>query len=132
MLLLDTSALVWWITEHPQLGRRIGARLRAARQGQLGISVLSWFEMSNLHGRQGLRLRDQLHEIRRQLTRNGLVELAVTAPITLDATGLGGLTSDPFDRLIVATTRAFGATLITSDESILAWPGDLERLDARK
>lgn len=132
MLLLDTNALVWWMTEHPQLGRRISARLRAARQGQLGVSVLTWFEMSNLHGRQGLRLRDHVPEIRRQLTRDGLVEFNLTAPITLDAAGLAGLTADPFDRLIVATARESGATLVTTDESILAWHGKLERMDARK
>jgi hypothetical protein len=33
--------------------------------------------------------------------------------------------------LIVASARALGGTLITADEKILAWPGALDRHDAR-
>lgn len=132
MLLLDTNALVWWLTENRRLGRRVGTRLRAARTGQLSVSVVSWFEMSNLDGRQGVRLQQSVHEIRRRLTRDGLAEVDLTAPIALDAAGLGGLTADPFDRLIVATAREINATLVTSDESILVWRGKLDRMDARK
>jgi PIN domain nuclease of toxin-antitoxin system len=39
--------------------------------------------------------------------------------------------ADPADRFIVATSQAIGATLVTADQRILAWPGPLDRHDAR-
>jgi hypothetical protein len=33
--------------------------------------------------------------------------------------------------MIVATARELGAILLTADEKILAWPGRLDRRDAR-
>lgn len=132
MLLLDTNALVWWLTDEHRLGRRAASRIAAAGPGKLGASVLVWYELANLHGRKYLRFRDRLNDIRSVLIRDGLVEINLTGPIAADAAGLGGMTSDPFDRLIVATARIHGATLVTADASILAWPGELERLDARE
>jgi len=60
-----------------------------------------------------------------------MVEQPVSAMIAMDALDLAGLPRDPMDRFIVATARVIGAVLVTSDERILEWPGDLERLDAQ-
>ena len=38
---------------------------------------------------------------------------------------------DPADRIIVATAME-GHRLVTADERILRWDGDLDRLDARE
>jgi hypothetical protein len=35
------------------------------------------------------------------------------------------------DRLIVASAQEVGATLLTTDQKILDWPGRLDRRDAR-
>ena len=39
--------------------------------------------------------------------------------------------ADPADRIILATAVLNGLTLITADERILDWPGQLLRHDAR-
>ena len=41
------------------------------------------------------------------------------------ASALEAFHADPADRFIVATALARGATLLTADEAILAWPGPL-------
>lgn len=48
------------------------------------------------------------------------------------ASELDELHGDPFDRIIVATALVEGAILLTADQSLLAWPGELRRLDARR
>jgi PIN domain nuclease of toxin-antitoxin system len=48
------------------------------------------------------------------------------------ASGLGNLTGDPFDRLIVGTALVENAVLLTADGSLLNWPGRLHRQDARQ
>ena len=58
----------------------------------------------------------------------------VTAEIAVDGTRLPGVFhGDPADRLIVATARSLGATLVTCDERILAYAedGDLRVADGR-
>jgi len=65
------------------------------------------------------------------LTSWGLLEYSVTGEIAIAAVGLSGFHADPIDRLIVATARVHGARLITADRQILAWPGHLDRQDAR-
>jgi len=49
----------------------------------------------------------------------------------IDAALLEDFHGDPADRLITATAKRLGATLLTADERILAWSGDLTRADAR-
>lgn len=131
MLLLDTQTLVWWVTENRKLGRKVGSRLRTAQPGQVAVSVLSWYELSTIKSPQGAQLWQHVSSIRRRLTGNGLAEVELTAPMSLDAAGLSALTADPFDRLILAAAREMRATLVTADESILAWAGKVDRLDAR-
>jgi len=48
------------------------------------------------------------------------------------ASDLENLPGDPFDRLIVGTALVEQATLLTSDQPILSWPGNLERQDAAR
>jgi PIN domain nuclease of toxin-antitoxin system len=48
------------------------------------------------------------------------------------AAGLGNLTGDPIDRLIVATALVEDAVLLTADGSLLAWSGGLRRQDAQR
>lgn len=62
----------------------------------------------------------------------GVSEIPVTGDIGLDAVEIGVFRPDPADRIIMATARSLRATLVTSDEPILRWPGDLDRLDARR
>ena len=68
---------------------------------------------------------------RQDLLEYGLVEIQVNAPIASRAGFLPDMHGDPCDRLIVATDLE-GHDLITADERILAWPGPLQRLDARR
>ncbi len=130
MFLLDTHALLWWVTDDPRLGRKAASKIAAAGQSQLCISAVTWYEMASLKGRKYLRVRDDLHDMRRTLLDNGLVELSLTAAVALDAAGLSSLPGDPMDRFIVAAARQAKAQLVTADGAILGWEGKVERLDA--
>jgi PIN domain nuclease of toxin-antitoxin system len=62
----------------------------------------------------------------------GVTEVPLTGDIGIDAVDLDGFRNDPADRIIMATARKLRATLVTADEPILRWAGDLDRLDARR
>ena len=68
---------------------------------------------------------------RREQLEQGLVEIPADGEIGIRASGLPDFHVDPADRIIVAT--ALGRhRLVTADEHILSWGGNLSRLDARK
>ena len=132
MLLLDTNALIWWLTDDNRLGRRAGARIDNAWPESVSICAASWYELSLVHGRGIARLDESPAAIRMRLISSGLIEFEIDGSIALEGAYLDGISRDPVDRLIVSTARRHGATLVTSDESILAWHGKLERIDATK
>ena len=66
---------------------------------------------------------------RRELLREGIVEIPIDGQIGIRSVELVSFHSDPADRLIVATAQN-GHRLITADERILGWAGRLDRLAA--
>ena len=132
MILLDTHVLIW----HEQGNRRLGPRTRrefggALQEGTAAVSAISFWEV-------GLRIQkgrlDMITEVaawRRDLLNQGLIEIPVNGEIAARAGLLEDMHGDPADRLILATALE-GHRLVTADERLLAWPGKLNRLDARK
>ena len=68
---------------------------------------------------------------RMDLLKEGLIEIPVDGDIGIRANALADFHADPAYRIIVATTMG-GHRLVTADERILAWDGNLARLDARE
>jgi PIN domain nuclease of toxin-antitoxin system len=61
----------------------------------------------------------------------GVREISLSADIAIRASDLENLSGDPLDRLIVATALVERAVLLTADQPILDWRGNLDRRDAR-
>lgn len=88
------------------------------RSGQIGIPIVSIFELSDLAARGRVELDAPVRRwVARALSREGAMTLPLTAGIAMDA-GQLRFVADPADRLIYATARAAGAYLITRDEKI--------------
>jgi PIN domain nuclease of toxin-antitoxin system len=84
-----------------------------------------------LHDKGRMNLLNDISSWRTSLFEDGLTEIPVDGEIGIRACGLANFHSDPADRIIVATALA-GHRLLTSDEQILAWSGNLDRVDARE
>ena len=78
-----------------------------------------------------IRFPDDVLGWRRVLLGQGYIEIPVNGEIAARAGLIPDIHGDPADRIIVATALG-GHQLITSDRKILAWPGQLTRLDARQ
>jgi PIN domain nuclease of toxin-antitoxin system len=78
-----------------------------------------------------IRFPDDVLRWRRILLPQGYVEIPVSGEIVTIVGSLPSMHGDPADRIIVATALE-GHQLITSDRKILAWPGQLPRLDVRQ
>ncbi len=76
-----------------------------------------------------VNIRVDLIAWRREMLRQGLIELPVDGEIAARAGALQNIHGDPADRLIMATALG-GHRLATADQRILDWPGALDRLRA--
>jgi PIN domain nuclease of toxin-antitoxin system len=121
-LLLDTH--VWlWAQESPE---RMGARVRAQLQdldSERWLSAVSVLEIARLLYFGKLRFAKPLKEwIRDSMQAMVASPIEITHEIAAEAYSLpGDLHGDPADRILVATARIHGMTLVSADERLLRY-----------
>lgn len=122
MIVLDTHAWLWWISEPQRLGS--AAREEIDRSEQVGVATISVWEVTMLvaKGRVSLdrpleRWLAQALANPRVIALNLTVNIAVRAGL-LDGDGFPG---DPADRFIYASARAWDARLATQDRALRAF-----------
>ncbi len=128
MIVLDTHALIWLDQGGNQLGSRaIALANEALAQNALFVSSISFWETAMLVARRRIILSMEMETWRQELLSSGLGEIPLDGNIAMGAVRLSNFHADPADRFIVATARRLDAKLITADQKILAWPGELRR-----
>jgi PIN domain nuclease of toxin-antitoxin system len=119
-LLLDTHVLVWATSDSGKLGRRSARAINDVRN-ELWLSPISILELANLSRRGRLRFDRIFDEwVTEALSKLTCKEAPFTFDVALDTRGLSMQHHDPADRIIAATARVFGLTLVTADEVLLA------------
>ena len=132
MILLDTQVLIWLSVDERRLGRRANEVIDRARDANdLAVSAITFWEVAMLQVKNRLTLLADANAWRSDLLEQGLVEIPIDGATAVRAGLLDDMHGDPADRLIVATALA-GHQLVTADQRILDWPGNLGRLDARE
>ena len=125
MILLDTHVLLWVVSSPGKLSRAATRENRKAQQeGGCAIASISLWELALLFAKGRLRASGTVEASIREIVDRAAVSVL---EITPDIAGLAmafpePYPKDPGDRLIGATARALGITLITQDERILASP----------
>ena len=120
MILLDTHAWVWWVSEPRRLSR--AARKAVDDADIIGVSAISVWEIATKVTNGKLRLDRPVDEWSLQaLAINQRVrELVIDARVAVMAGTLGtrGVHGDPADRILIATAKAHGCALVTKDEAL--------------
>lgn len=121
MIILDTHAWIWWITESENLSVQATEAINKA--DIIGIAAISCWELAMLvaKNRIGLSMDVQIWiNIALQHPKTQL--LALTPEIAVLSTRLpGNFHGDPADRLIVASSLVHKAQLISKDDKIKQW-----------
>jgi PIN domain nuclease of toxin-antitoxin system len=122
MLVLDTHALIW---AHAgiRIPKKVAKRIATAgRANQLVISAITPWEIALGVHRGRIKIAgDVLEWIADALDALSAVVAPLEPAIAVDAVALSWDHADPSDRIIVATARRLGASLVTADMAILAF-----------
>jgi PIN domain nuclease of toxin-antitoxin system len=123
-LLLDTCATIWITKEEPVSDQVLVAIAQARENGEsIYVSPISAWELGLLaaRGRMNLSMSPERWFLR-LLQAPGL-RLADMPPEILIASSFlpGAPPRDPADRILAATAREYGYTLVTRDRPLLAY-----------
>jgi PIN domain nuclease of toxin-antitoxin system len=126
-LLLDTHAAIWITEDQPLAGGAVEAIDVAYRASStIFISAITAWEVGLLVSRNRLSLVARPERWFQRLIAIPGVRLADLSPDILIASSFlpGTPPRDPADRIILATARDLGATLITRDRLLLKYGED--------
>jgi len=124
--LLDTHAWIWWNMRPEKLSRRVRSLIsHPSKYSELLLSAISPWEFSKLIEKERLVISCDPEEwVSQALEMPRLRLVPLTPRIAHQSTVLpGSFHDDPADQIIVATARDENATIITSDDRILSYPG---------
>ena len=131
-VLMDTHVVVWLMGRVQRLGRGARELIETAAGADAAlISAFSFWEVAMLAQRGRLQIAQTAAFWRQRVLELGIQEIPVSGDIGILAAGLEDFPRDPADRIITATAMTQGATLITADQRILDWQGNVNRQDAR-
>lgn len=126
MIVLDTHALVWWVSDDTRLSQAARSAIddKLADGDQVLASAISAWEVAMLVERGRIALAMGTDEWLRAVENiEGVSFVPITAQLAAQSASLPGpFHKDPADRMIVALAREQNALLVTADEKIQRYP----------
>jgi PIN domain nuclease of toxin-antitoxin system len=122
LLLLDTHVVLWAAFDDRRLGKMAQRAINlGSDEDRNVISAITPWEIGLLAGKKRINLyKDTLEWMRETLAKPGVRLIALEPAIAIESTRLPfEMHADPADRILVATARHLGATLVTADRTLL-------------
>lgn len=124
-LLLDTHIWIWVMDGRVAEIRApvLESVSRAQREGRVCVSAISVWEVGMLQAKGRLKLALEVREwVRRALAVPGVRLVELSPEVALGSSALPGVVhGDPADRILMATARHLGATLVTRDGNMVRY-----------
>ncbi len=116
-LLVDTHAVLWWLTDDPSLSSRARDAV-ADPVNEVMVSVAGLWEIAIKRSLGKLSAPDDLPE---RITDEGFTWLAVEPPHAWKVRELPAHHGDPFDRILIAQALVEGVPIVTADTRFAAY-----------
>lgn len=120
-LLVDTHALIWFITNDRSLPKKTKTIIEDSDNSCV-VSVASLWEMGIKYSLGRIELKSDLENIFRIIEKSGFGLLPITPEHILASTKLGLHHKDPFDRIIIAQAITEKLTIISKDKQFKYYP----------
>lgn len=125
MIVLDTHALVWWVSgdEQLSLSARKAIQAELSKDGQIMISAISAWEIAMLVAKGRLALTMDVDDwLETVASIEGVSFVPVATDVAVQSVRLpGDFHPDPADRMIVALARHHSVPLVTAAAKIRAY-----------
>ena len=125
-VLLDTCAVIW-IANGDEIASGSRAKVEAAAlTDMVNVSPISAWEIATLQYRGRLTLSMPVQTwFDRFIAASGVVLAEMPTKVLIDSASLpGDPPRDPADRILLATAREYGLTLVTRDSALLDYAGE--------
>ena len=120
-LLLDTHALLWWLTADAQLGPQASAAIQHS-SNRVYVSAVSAWEIAIKAATRKLQLPDPPPQyVTSRIAQNGFEPLPILLSHALHTYTLPPLHRDPFDRILIAQSQVESLPLLTADTQIMQY-----------
>jgi PIN domain nuclease of toxin-antitoxin system len=114
-LLIDTHALLWWLSDDPSLSTA-ARNAMAANSNVLLVSAASAWEIATKVRLGKLSGAEELAaDFSAILHQEGFTTLAITAEHAIRAGLLPGPHKDPFDRMLISQAQAENLPIVTNE-----------------
>jgi PIN domain nuclease of toxin-antitoxin system len=124
-VLLDTHVLLWWLANHPKLGKK-AHQIIVDERNEVYVSAVSVWEIAIKKNKGLLKAPDDIDTI---VEDEGFSKLPISLFHGEQAGNLPIIHRDPFDRMLIAQAQAEGMELMTADKTIAEY--GLRVIDAR-
>jgi PIN domain nuclease of toxin-antitoxin system len=124
MLLLDTHAWWWALSEPKKLSNKAYKIIKENPPNQRAIASISIWEFAMMAsvGKVEIRIPAELW-LEQAISQTGLEIFELNPKIATESCDLpGDFHKDPADRIIVATARINNMKLVTKDKKIIRYP----------
>ena len=124
MLLMDTHVWFWSLTEPENLSKAALDIIQRTETDLRSIASISIWEFAMMVARRRIEIKMTPEQwLDYAIHKTGLRVFDLTPKVAVESCELpGDFHRDPADRIIVATARINGATLVTKDKKILGYP----------
>lgn len=121
MIVLDTQALIWWISDPDRLSAKARSAISKVKtEKSIYISSISVWEIAMLVKKGRLKLKYEVNEWLRKIESLPFIKFwPVTNKIAFDSVFLSGNPpEDPADRIIISTAINLDCPLVSADQKI--------------
>lgn len=113
--LLDTHALLWWLTDDPALPERPRLLIAEKRNSIFVSSATAWEIAIKVRTGKLPQAAELALDFAGYIARQGFEMLNISAEHAIRAGLLGGDHKDPFDRMLIAQSQAENLALVTNE-----------------
>lgn len=113
--LLDTHALLWWLSDDPALGKAARKFIAETRNTVVISATSAWEIATKVRVGKLPTGADLAADFVGYLEREGFELMAISAEHAIRAGLLAGSHKDPFDRMLIAQAQAEGLLIVSNE-----------------
>ena len=114
--LLDTHALLWWLSDDPALSQPARKFIAETRNTAVVSAASAWEIATKVRLGKLPTAANLAADFEGYLEREGFEALAISAAHAIRAGLLAGAHKDPFDRMLIAQAQAEGLPVVTNEK----------------